>query len=101
MTVSWKAFAPLIAAIAIALLPAPAGLPPHAWYYFSIFAGVVVGLMLEPIPGAAIGLIAVTLVTVLSQWVFFSPEQLAKTGFNPASAALSWALPASPTAPCG
>ena len=92
MKISWKALAPLVVAITIALIPAPAGLSPHAWYYFSIFAGVVVGLMLEPIPGAAIGLIAVTLVTVLSQWVFFSPEQLAKTGFNPASAALSWAL---------
>ena len=92
MKISWKALAPLLVAITIALIPAPAGLSPHAWYYFSIFAGVVVGLMLEPIPGAAIGLIAVTLVTVLSQWVFFSPEQLAKTGFNPASAALSWAL---------
>ena len=92
MKISWKALAPLVVAITIALIPAPAGLPPHAWYYFSIFAGVVVGLMLEPIPGAAIGLIAVTVVTVLAQWVFFSPEQLAKTGFNPASAALSWAL---------
>jgi L-tartrate/succinate antiporter len=92
MKISWKALAPLVVAITIALIPAPAGLSPHAWYYFSIFAGVVVGLMLEPIPGAAIGLIAVTLVTVLAQWVFFSPEQLAKAGFNPASAALSWAL---------
>ena len=43
-------------------------------------------------PGAAIGLIAVTLVTVLCEWVFYSPEQLAKPGFNPANASLSWAL---------
>ena len=92
MNISWKALAPVVVAITIALIPAPAGLPLHAWYYFAIFAGVVVGLMLEPIPGAAIGLIAVTAVTVLAKWVFYSPEQLAKAGFNPAGAALTWAL---------
>ena len=48
--------------------------------------------MLEPIPGAAIGLIAVTLVAVLAEWVFYSPAELAKPGFNPANAALAWAL---------
>ncbi|WP_329955788.1 anion permease [Cupriavidus necator] len=78
--------------IAIALIPAPEGLAQNTWYYFAIFAGVIVGLMLEPIPGAAIGLIAVTLVTVFCEWVFYSPEQLAKPGFNPANAALAWAL---------
>ena len=88
----WKGLAPVVAAIVIALIPAPGGLAQDTWYYFAIFAGVIVGLMLEPIPGAAIGLIAVTLVTVLCEWVFYSPEQLAKPGFNPANASLSWAL---------
>ncbi|MCC8404071.1 anion permease [Paraburkholderia sp. MMS20-SJTN17] len=92
MKTFWKAVAPLIVAIGIALIPAPAGLEQHTWYYFGIFAGVIVGLMLEPIPGAAIGLIAVTIVAVFSEWVFFSPEQLAKPGFNVASASVSWAL---------
>lgn len=92
MKTFWKAVAPLIVAIVIALIPAPPGLAQHAWYYFAIFAGVIVGLMLEPIPGAAIGLIAVTLVAVFSEWVFFSPAQLAKPGFNVANAGLSWAL---------
>ena len=92
MKTLWKALAPIAAAIVIALIPAPAGLAQHTWYYFAIFAGVIVGLMLEPIPGAAIGLIAVTIVAVLSEWVFFSPEQLAKPGFNVANASLAWAL---------
>jgi L-tartrate/succinate antiporter len=92
MKLTWKHFAPVVIAIVIALIPAPAGLPQHAWYYFAIFVGVIVGLMFEPLPGGAIGLIGVALVTVLSEYVFFSPEQLAKTGFNPARAALSWAL---------
>jgi L-tartrate/succinate antiporter len=92
MNFPWKALAPVAATIIIALIPAPAGLPPHAWYFFAIFVGVIVGLMFEPLPGGAIGLIGVTVVAVLSQWVFFSPEQMAKPGFNEARAALSWAL---------
>ena len=83
MKLTWKHFAPVVVAIVIALIPAPAGLPQHAWYYFAIFAGVIVGLMFEPLPGGAIGLIGVTLVTMLSEYVLFSPEQLAKPGFNP------------------
>jgi L-tartrate/succinate antiporter len=92
MNVTWKHFAPVVVAIIIALVPAPAGLPQYAWYYVAIFAGVIVGLMFEPLPGGAIGLIGVALVTVLSEYVFFSPEQLSKSGFNPARASLSWAL---------
>lgn len=92
MKLSWKALAPVAVAAAIALLPAPAGLPPHAWYFFALFAGVIVGLMFEPLPGGAIGLIGVTLVALLSPWVLFSSAELAKPGFTPANAALTWAL---------
>ena len=89
---NWKAIAPVAVSIIVALIPAPEGLPQHAWYFFAIFVGVIVGLMFEPLPGGAIGLIGVTVVMVLSEWVFFSPDQLAKTGFNPARASLSWGL---------
>jgi L-tartrate/succinate antiporter len=89
---SWKALVPIGVAVILALLPAPAGLPQHAWYFFAIFVGVIVALMFEPIPGAAIGLISVTLVTVLASTVLFSPEQLAQPGFNATEAALGWAL---------
>jgi L-tartrate/succinate antiporter len=92
MNVPWKALAPVAVAIVLAVAPAPAGLAPHTWYYFAIFAGVIVALMLEPLPGAAIGLIAVTLVTVLAPWVLYGPAELARPGFNPANAALGWAL---------
>jgi L-tartrate/succinate antiporter len=85
------AAAPVAIAVAIALCPAP-GLAQHTWYFFAIFAGVIVGLMLEPLPGGAIGLIGVTAVTVLAPRVLFSPEELAKPGFNPSNAALTWAL---------
>jgi len=88
----WRALAPLLVALAIALLPPPQGLAPYAWYYFAVFAGVIVGLMLEPLPGGAVGLIGVTAVTVLARYVLFSPAELAKPGFSPYNAALTWAL---------
>jgi L-tartrate/succinate antiporter len=90
--IAWKAIAPLAVALAIALVPPPDGLAQHAWYFFAIFAGVIVGLMLEPLPGGAIGLIGVTLVTVLAPYVLYSPAELAKPGFKSMNAALAWAL---------
>src|ERR1700740_3403917 len=81
----WKALAPVIITVVLALLPVPSGLAPHAWYFFSIFVGVIVGLILEPLPGAAIAVIGITLVKVLAPSALFSPQQLAEPGFRPAS----------------
>ncbi|MBV1798935.1 anion permease [Siccirubricoccus sp. G192] len=33
-----KAAAPIMRAVLLTLLPAPEGLPQHAWYYTAIFA---------------------------------------------------------------
>ena len=87
-----KYLAPIAVALIVALVQAPEGLPQHAWYFFAIFTGVIAGLMLEPLPGAAVGLIGVVVATVLSPWVLYSAEQLGKAGFKPANASLSWAL---------
>src|SRR5512138_1072813 len=89
---SVRILAPIALAVLIVLLPTPAGLAVHAWRYFAIFAGVILGLVLAPIAGAAVGLMGVTLATVLAPIVLFSPEQLAQPGFRPASAAIAWAL---------
>lgn len=88
----WKALAPVVVAVALALLPVPSGLLPYAWYFFAVFAGVIVGLILEPLPGAAVAIIGITVATVLSRFVLFSPQQLSEPGFRPANAALTWAL---------
>ncbi len=92
MNSSWKAIVPLLATVVIAFIPAPEGLPQHAWYYFAIFVGVIVGLVLEPLPGAAVGVIGVTLAAILCNFVLFSPDQLAKPGFKAPAEALKWAL---------
>jgi L-tartrate/succinate antiporter len=89
---AWKGIAPVAIAVVLALLPAPTGLQHHAWYFFSIFVGVIVGLVLEPLPGASIAIIGITVVAVLAPLVLFSPQQLSAPGFRAPTAALNWAL---------
>jgi L-tartrate/succinate antiporter len=61
----WRAVVPILVALAIVVLPVPQGLTPNAWYYFALFAAVIVGLILEPLPAAAIGVFGVTVATAL------------------------------------
>ena len=91
-SILWRALAPIAMTAVLASCPAPEGLAQHAWYFFAIFAGVIVGLMLEPLPGGAIGIIGVTAVAALAPWVLYGPQELAKPGFKAMNAALSWAL---------
>ncbi|WP_321313987.1 DASS family sodium-coupled anion symporter [Halarcobacter sp.] len=50
---------PIVIAVVVALLPTPEGLAVNAHYFFAVFLGVIVGLILEPIPPALIGLVGV------------------------------------------
>jgi citrate:succinate antiporter/L-tartrate/succinate antiporter len=76
----WRAAAPFGLGLVLFLLPVPSGLEPNAWRYFALFAAVILGLILEPIPAAAIGLVGVTLAGV-GRLVEASP-----------AASVSWAL---------
>ena len=86
----WRAGIPLAVAALIALSPAPAGLAPHAWYYFAVFVAVIIALITEPIASAAVGLIGVTLITVLG--LPFSAAQKADPSFKLPAEAIKWAL---------
>ncbi len=59
MSNNMKMAIPIIIAIVVALLPTPDGLAVNAHYFFAVFLGVIVGLILEPIPPALIGLTGV------------------------------------------
>ncbi|RTQ01120.1 DASS family sodium-coupled anion symporter [Enterobacter sp. WCHEn045836] len=83
---------PIIVAVLLLFVPVPEGLPPYAWHYFAIFVGVIVGLIFEPLPGAVIGLTGVVAIALCSQWVLFSPEQLADPKFKLAGASFKWAV---------
>ena len=54
-----KMIIPILVAIIVAILPTPEGLSTDAHYFFAVFLGVIVGLILEPIPAALIGLTGV------------------------------------------
>ena len=56
-----KWIGPLVLGFTLLLIPTPAGLNATAWHYFALFAAVIAALITEPLPGAAIGFIGVTL----------------------------------------
>lgn len=72
--------APLLIGAALALAPTPAGLSVNAWRYFALFAAVIVGVITEPIPPAAVGLTGIVAAAVLRL-----------VGSTPAASA-AWAL---------
>jgi DASS family divalent anion:Na+ symporter len=59
------------------LIPRPASVNPEGWRLLGIFAATVAGLILQPIPGGALVLIAVTLASLLAGL----PMQKALSGF--------------------
>ncbi|MEW5718192.1 MAG: DASS family sodium-coupled anion symporter, partial [Chloroflexota bacterium] len=64
MKLNWKVVIPLAVWVVLVLYSVlfgvPQGLTQSAWWYFALFLAVILGLILEPIPAAAIGLIGVT-----------------------------------------
>ena len=69
MKITPKVLVPLCVWVVLFLYPflfgVPAGLTLNAWRYFALFVAVIVGLIAEPIPAAAIGLIGVALASTL------------------------------------
>ena len=88
----WRAVVPILITLVLAFMPPPTGLAQHAWYYFALFAGVIAALVTEPLPNPAVGLVGLTLAAVLSRWTLYSPEDLAKPGFNVVTGSINWAL---------
>jgi len=86
----WHAGIPVLASIALALTPAPSGLAHHAWHYSAVFAAVILALITEPLPAAAVGLIGVTLAATFG--LVFTPAQMSDPGFRFPTEALRWAL---------
>jgi len=82
---------PIIIAIIIAIIPPPQGLKPNAWYYFALFAAVIAGVILEPIPSAAIGLIGVVLAASLGL-VYTSPSDAIKWALSGFSNTTVWLI---------
>ncbi|MCX7143455.1 MAG: anion permease [Proteobacteria bacterium] len=88
----WRWGIPVVVAVVLASIPAPTGLKENAWHFFALFAGIVAALVLEPIPPAATGVVAITLGALLSRWTLFSPDELANPKFKAASETVKWAF---------
>jgi L-tartrate/succinate antiporter len=86
----WNAAVPLAVGVAIALLPAPAGLSSRAWHYFALFAAVMVAVVCEPFPPAVVGLAGVATAAALR--LPFPARTLAAAGFDAPAESVKWAL---------
>lgn len=89
---AWRWGVPIAISVILALIPPPTGLAQNAWHFFALFAGIVAALVLEPIPPAATGVVAITLAALLSRWTLFSPQELANPKFKIASETVKWAF---------
>jgi L-tartrate/succinate antiporter len=87
----WRAVLPLATWALLTLLPPPTGLEIDAWRYFALFAAVLVGLVLEPIPTAAVGLVGVTAATVLG-YVRDTPGESIRWALSGFSNATVWLI---------
>ena len=90
-TFIFKALLPLAIGLVVALIPTPPGLAPKAWYFFSLFAAVIIGLILEPIPAAAIGFIGVSIATAFSM-VESTPAKSIAWGLSGFSNSTVWLI---------
>jgi L-tartrate/succinate antiporter len=82
---------PLALGCIIALIPAPHDLNQNAWYFFALFAAVVAGLILEPIPAAAIGFLGVFL-TASMDLVAATPEDSIRWALSGFSNSTVWLI---------
>jgi len=79
-----RAALPVGLGVVLAACPAPAGLAPHGWLYFAVFAAVIAALITEPIPAAGVGVVGVAFIATTG--LAFGPEQRLP------AAAIRWAL---------
>jgi DASS family divalent anion:Na+ symporter len=62
----WKAIVPVaLYALVVWATPRPEALKPESWRLVGIFLATIAGLILQPIPGGALVLLAVTLASIL------------------------------------
>ena len=91
MRTFWRSAAPIVAWPAIALIPHSAALTTNAWNYLALFIAVIIALILEPIPPAAVGLAGMTLSMVLG-YVAPKPADAVKWGLSGFSNETVWLI---------
>ena len=84
MSQTVKYIIPLAVLVVFWFIPAPEGLSVNAWHFLAIFFAVVVGLVIEPVPAALIGMVGISLTAVLGLMGPSSKENIswALSGFS-------------------
>jgi anion transporter len=91
MKVHWKSIAPLGVLLVLYMVPVPEGLKPNQWHYFAVFAAVITGLVLESMPVGAVGLIGLTVATVMG-YVDPDPNKSLRWGLSGFSDSTVWLI---------
>ena len=85
---------------AVLLVPTPEGLTANAWHFFALFLATITGIITEPIPGAAIGLLGVFVAAALGL-VRPAPTQATAWALSGFSNATVWLIFAAYMFACG
>jgi len=84
----------------VLMTPTPEGLTPNAWHFFALFLTTITGIITEPIPGAAVGLLGVLVATALGL-VRPAPAQATAWALSGFSNATVWLIFAAYMFACG
>ena len=92
---AWKRIAATLIPVALGALllalPAPHGLAPAGWHYFALFSAIIVGLILEPVPGSVIGLMGISVAAALNL-VAATPADSARWALSEFSNSTVWLI---------
>jgi len=95
-----RVVAPFVIGGAVLMTPTPEGLTPNAWHFFALFLTTITGIITEPIPGAAVGLLGVLVATALGL-VRPAPAQATAWALSGFSNATVWLIFAAYMFACG
>ena len=95
-----RAIAPFVVGGVVLLVPTPEGLSENAWHFFALFLATITGVITEPIPGAAIGMLGVCVATTLGL-VRPAPAQATAWALSGFSNAIVWLIFAAYMFACG
>jgi citrate:succinate antiporter/L-tartrate/succinate antiporter len=91
MKQNWRFWLPFVVGFSLYFCPTPAGLENNQWHYFAIFAAVIVGLVVESMPVAAVGLIGLTLAAI-SGFIEKDPNKALRWALSGYSESTVWLI---------
>ena len=91
MKQNWRFWLPFVVGFSLYFCPTPTGLENNQWHYFAIFAAVIVGLVVESMPVAAVGLIGLTLAAI-SGFIEKDPNKALRWALSGYSESTVWLI---------